>query len=136
VRKLGELPGLTRKISNKQNNSRTTWSIKIKITKKHVSLCIKTIRKTKITFHYNITERQLLRVMPPAKKLTGSTGSFASTFRNAVRQYCLSFRYGTNNCRCSSIVGHGHILVNQNKVDIPSYSCSVKISFLLKIKSF
>jgi small subunit ribosomal protein S4 len=24
------------------------------------------------------------------------------------------------------LVGHGHILVNQAKVDIPSYSCSVK----------
>jgi small subunit ribosomal protein S4 len=33
------------------------------------------------------------------------------------------------------LVGHGHILVNQAKVDIPSYSCSVK-DISIKIKSF
>jgi small subunit ribosomal protein S4 len=32
------------------------------------------------------------------------------------------------------LVGHGHILVNQAKVDIPSYSCSVKDIISIKIK--
>jgi small subunit ribosomal protein S4 len=34
------------------------------------------------------------------------------------------------------LVGHGHILVNQAKVDIPSYSCSVKDIISIKKKSF
>jgi small subunit ribosomal protein S4 len=33
------------------------------------------------------------------------------------------------------LVGHGHILVNQAKVDIPSYSCSVKDIISIKIKA-
>jgi hypothetical protein len=44
---------------------------------------------------------------------------------NAIRQHCLSWN-GTDNCAARQLVGHGHILVNQAKVDIPSYSCSVK----------
>jgi small subunit ribosomal protein S4 len=68
------LPGLTRKVSNKPNNSRTTWTIAIKISKKYVPLCIKTVRKAKLRFNYNITERQLLRYVIQAKKSTGSTG--------------------------------------------------------------
>jgi small subunit ribosomal protein S4 len=32
------------------------------------------------------------------------------------------------------LVGHGHILVNQAKVDIPSYSCSVKDIISIKNK--
>jgi small subunit ribosomal protein S4 len=39
-----------------------------------MSPCIKTVRKAKLRFNYNITERQLLRYVIQAKKSTGSTG--------------------------------------------------------------
>jgi small subunit ribosomal protein S4 len=51
-----------------------------------------------------------------------------------MRQHCLPSWNGTTIVAARQLVGHGHILVNQAKVDIPSYSCSVKDIFLLKIK--
>jgi small subunit ribosomal protein S4 len=48
--------------------------LRSKLVKKYVPLCIKTVRKAKLRFNYNITERQLLRYVIQAKKSTGSTG--------------------------------------------------------------
>jgi small subunit ribosomal protein S4 len=108
VRKLGELPGLTRKISNNKILPGQHGQLRSKLLKNMSPYALRLLEKQKLRFN-NITERQLLRCyVLNQKKIMVQLVSFASTFRNAVRQYCLSFRYGTN-CRCSSIVGHGHI---------------------------
>jgi small subunit ribosomal protein S4 len=96
-----------------------------------MSLCIKTVRKAKLRFNYNITGVNYYVML--FKKSTGSTGEVLLELLE-MRLDNIVYRLGMapTIVAARQLVGHGHILVNQAKVDIPSYSCSVKILFLLK----
>jgi small subunit ribosomal protein S4 len=86
------------------------------------------LEKQKLRFNYNITERQLLRYVIQAKKSTGSTGEVLLELLE-MRLDNIVYRLGMapTIVAARQLVGHGHILVNQAKVDIPSYSCSKDI---------
>ncbi len=78
--------------------------------------------KQKMRFTYGLGERQLQRVYVAASKLKGLHGEnmfklLESRLDNIV------FRMGMANSRngARQFVNHGHVLVNGNKVDIPSY---------------
>jgi small subunit ribosomal protein S4 len=135
VRKLGELPGLTRKISNKQNTPGQHGQLRSKLLKNMSPYALRLLEKQKLRFNYNITERQLLRYVTQAKKLTGSTGEVLLQLLE-MRLDNIVYRLGMapTIVAARQLVGHGHILVNQNKVDIPSYSCSVKDIISIKDK--
>ena len=135
VRKLGELPGLTRKVSNKQNTPGQHGQLRSKLLKNMSPYALRLLEKQKLRFNYNITERQLLRYVTQAKKLTGSTGEVLLQLLE-MRLDNIVYRLGMapTIVAARQLVGHGHILVNQNKVDIPSYSCSVKDIISIKDK--
>jgi predicted rRNA methylase YqxC with S4 and FtsJ domains len=61
-------------------------------------------------------------------------GEVLLELRNAIRQHCLPSWNAPTIVAARQLVGHGHILVNQAKVDIPSYSCSVKDIISIKNK--
>jgi len=79
--------------------------------------------KQKMRFMYGLTEKQFRRTFDKASKMAGITGEnffklLESRLDNVV------YRMGLANTRrgARQLVNHGHILVNGNKVDIPSYS--------------
>lgn len=135
VRKLGDLPGLTRKISKKVHTPGQHGQLRSKLLKNMSPYALRLLEKQKLRFNYNITERQLLRYVKQAKKLNGSTGQLLLELLE-MRLDNIVYRLGMapTIVAARQLVGHGHILVNQAKVDIPSYSCEVKDVISIKDK--
>jgi small subunit ribosomal protein S4 len=78
--------------------------------------------KQKVRFMYGLTERQFKKTFVEAGKLKGVHGEDFLKFLES-RLDNLVYRLGFSSTRkgARQIVNHGHILVNGNKVDIPSY---------------
>ncbi|MDD2625823.1 MAG: 30S ribosomal protein S4 [Tenericutes bacterium] len=86
---------------------------------------IQLTEKQKMRFTYGLGERQLQRVYVSASKMKGIHGE--NMFRILEsRLDNIVFRMGMANTRSGArqLVNHGHVLVNGNKVDIPSYQVS------------
>ncbi|AHI54093.1 30S ribosomal protein S4 [Spiroplasma sabaudiense Ar-1343] len=89
--------------------------------------------KQKVKFMYGLTERQFRNTYARAKGMHGITGTnflqqLESRLDNIVYRLSLSMtRQGAR-----QLVNHGHILVNDKKVDIPSYN--VKVGDVIKLK--
>ena len=117
VRRLGELPGLTRKVvvTKKQN-----------LKKKSSQYGIRLETKQKLRFHYGVTEKQLVRYVKRARSLDGSTGKLLLKLLE-MRLDNIIFRVGLAPTIPASrqMINHGHILVNSHKMSIPSYQCKL-----------
>jgi small subunit ribosomal protein S4 len=128
VRRLGLLPGLTRK--NIKNRTKTPGQHgKIVLTKaKRSSLSDdyreRLLEKQKLRFNYGVTEKQLISYFKEAKRRIGSTGSLLLELLEA-RLDCIVYRLGFAPTipAARQIVNHGHVLINNKSVDIPSFIC-------------
>jgi small subunit ribosomal protein S4 len=122
VRRLGELPGLTRKLSKKENSPGQHGSSVAN--QKSSQYSIRLREKQKLRYNYGITERQLLNYMKKARKAKGSSGEILLKLLE-MRLDNIIFRLGMapTVVAARQLVSHGHILVNQSSVDIPSYVC-------------
>jgi small subunit ribosomal protein S4 len=136
VRRLGELPGLSRKITNRQNPPGQHGKTKKK--KKPSQYSIRLQEKQKLRFNYGITELQLISYIRKAKTIKGSTGEvllqlLEMRLDNVL--FCLGITPTIAAAR--QLINHGHILINSKKVTIPSYQCKLKdeISISEKKKS-
>ena len=78
--------------------------------------------KQKVRHMYGVNERQFRNTFESAKKCDGVTGA-AFLFLLESRLDNIVYRMGLSRTRSGSrqLVNHGHILVDGNKVDIPSY---------------
>ena len=92
------------------------------------------IEKQKIRFSYGLTERQLSNYVKKASHIKGAGTAekfyeeLESRLDNAI------YRMGLSNSRRAArqMVSHGHFIVNNHKVTIPS--CEVKIGDIIKIR--
>jgi small subunit ribosomal protein S4 len=92
------------------------------------------IEKQKIRFSYGISERQLSNYVKKATQIKGAGTAvkfyedLESRLDNAV------YRMGLSNSRRGSrqMVSHGHFIVNDKRVTIPSYE--VKVGDIIKIR--
>lgn len=137
VRKLGQLPGLTTKTPQKDiliTPGEHGQPLK-KVLKKKSPYGLRLLEKQKLRFNYNITERQLIRYVKQAKQLTGSTGELLLTILE-MRLDSIVYRLGMapTIVAARQLVSHGHILVNKEKVNIPSYPCKLKEIISVKEK--
>ena len=89
--------------------------------------------KQKIRFTYGLNERQLRRTFDLAGKMKGQHGENFLKLLEA-RLDNVVYRMGIASTRAAArqVVNHGHILVNNNKVNIPSYS--VKPGDVISVK--
>ena len=92
--------------------------------------------KQKVKFIYGMLEKQFRRYYEISTKMPGIAGEnllqlLESRLDNVI------FRLGLSNTRRESrqMVNHGHVLVNGNRVDIPSYRVKVGDVITLKEKS-
>ena len=120
VRRLGELPGLTRKTTRRNSRPGQHGDQP----RKPSEYAIRLEEKQKLRFNYGLTEKQLLRYVKDAKRIKGSTG-VALLQLLEMRLDNIVFRLGMAPTipAARQIVNHGHICVNGKRVSIPSYQC-------------
>ncbi|MGB3264497.1 MAG: 30S ribosomal protein S4 [Microcoleus sp.] len=120
VRRLKELPGLTRKTPRRDYPPGQHGQSRKKLSEYAVRLQ----EKQKLRFNYGVTERQLLRYVRKARRATGSTGQVLLQFLE-MRLDNTVFRMGMAPTIPSArqLVNHGHITVNDREVNIASYQC-------------
>lgn len=120
VRRLGDLPGLTRKTPRRAYPPGQHGQAR----KKRSEYAIRLEEKQKLRFNYGISEKQLLRYVRRARRATGSTGQ-ALLQMLEMRLDNTVFRLGMAGTipGARQLVNHGHVTVNGKVVDIPSYQC-------------
>ncbi len=119
IRRLGALPGLTRKTPKSGSNLKKKFH-----SGKKEQYRIRLQEKQKLRFHYGLTERQLLRYVHIAGKAKRSTGQVLLQLLE-MRLDNILFRLGMASTipQARQLVNHRHVLVNGRIVDIPSYRC-------------
>jgi small subunit ribosomal protein S4 len=120
VRRLGDLPGLTRKSARRSYPPGQHGQAR----KKRSEYAIRLEEKQKLRFNYGISEKQLLRYVRKARRATGSTGQALLQLLE-MRLDNTVFRLGMAGTipAARQLVNHGHVLVNGRVVDIASYQC-------------
>lgn len=139
IRRLGLLPGLTRK-STKNRTKTPGQHGKVLFSKsKRTSLSDdyrnRLFEKQKVRFNYGITEKQLVAYYHEAKRQSGSTGLVLLELIEG-RLDCVLYRLGFAPTipAARQIVNHGHVLVNQKPVNIASFHCQPNDLITMKEK--
>ena len=78
--------------------------------------------KQKLVFVYNVRERQLRRYYRQADRMAGATGdNLISLLERRLDNLVYRAGFAATVWAARQIVGHGHVLVNGQRVDLPSY---------------
>lgn len=122
-RRLGTLPGLTIKKSNKLNrpgkegNSGGGG-------KKLTEYGIRLEEKQKLKFNYGLTEKQLFRYIKEARRRKGVTGIILlQLLEMRLDTICFALGFAKSIAQARQLVNHGHITVNKKVVSIASFQC-------------
>jgi small subunit ribosomal protein S4 len=120
VRRLGELPGLSRKTPRKAYPPGQHGQAR----KKKTEYAIRLEEKQKLRFNYGVSEKQLIRYVKKARRAGGSTGLVILQLLE-MRLDNTIFRLGFAPTIPSArqLVNHGHITINGRVLDIASYQC-------------
>ena len=120
VRRLGDLPGLTRKNARKAYPPGQHGQSR----RKRSEYAIRLEEKQKLRFNYGVTEKQLVRYVRKARRVAGSTGQTLLELLE-MRLDNTIFRLGMAGTipAARQLVNHGHITVNDRVVDVASYQC-------------
>ncbi|MEQ9238490.1 30S ribosomal protein S4 [Coleofasciculus sp. E2-BRE-01] len=120
VRRLGDLPGLTRKSPRRSYPPGQHGQAR----RKRSEYAIRLEEKQKLRYNYGVTEKQLLRYVRKARRATGSTGQALLELLE-MRLDNTVFRLGMAGTipGARQLVNHGHVMVNGREVNIASYQC-------------
>lgn len=78
--------------------------------------------KQKLRYQYGLLEKQFRRLFEEAARTRGITGEiFLQLLEQRLDNVLFRFGYGQTRPAARQFVGHGHILVNGQRVDIPSF---------------
>jgi len=132
VRRLGELPGLTQKNCTRdfppgQHGPKKRGGGNQKGKESQYAVRLK--EKQKLRFNYGISERQLISYVREARRRKGSTGEILLQLLE-MRLDNIVFRLGFAPTipAARQLISHGHILINNHRVNIPSYICKINDS--------
>lgn len=79
--------------------------------------------KQKARYSYGVLERQFRRTFAEAEKTTGMTGeTLAQLLERRLDNTVYRLGYSESRSQARQLVGHGHVMVNGHKVDIPSFT--------------
>lgn len=131
VRRIGILPGLTKKVCKKKMFPGPGL---VSSTKKSSLYNVRLKEKQKLRFNYGINERQLLNYVKLSRSKKGSSGRILLGLLE-MRLDNIVFRIGFASTiyAARQLVNHGHITVDSRIVNIPSFICRPNI--LLKVKT-
>jgi len=120
VRRLGELPGLSRKAPRKAYPPGQHGQAR----KKKSEYAVRLEEKQKLRFNYGLTEKQLLRYVKKARRAGGSTGLvILQLLEMRLDNTVFRLGFGPTIPSARQLVNHGHIMVNGRLVSVPSYQC-------------
>lgn len=78
--------------------------------------------KQKAKFIYGVLEKQFRRTFEKAEKMQGVTGeNLLVLLERRLDNVAFAMGFGETRRQAKQLVGHGHILVNGKRVDVPSY---------------
>ena len=139
IRRLGELPGLTQKICTRdfppgQHGPKKKSGGNQKSKESQYAVRLK--EKQKLRFNYGISERQLISYVREARRRKGSTGEILLQLLE-MRLDNIVFRLGfaSTIAAARQLISHGHVVVNQHRVTIPSYICKLNDSISVSSNS-
>ncbi len=120
IRRLGELPGLTRKNARRAYPPGEHGQAR----RKRSEYAIRLEEKQKLRYNYGVTEKQLISYVRKARRATGSTGQSLLQLLE-MRLDNTVFRLGMAGTipGARQLVSHGHVTVNGRVLNIPSYQC-------------
>nr|YP_010537650.1 ribosomal protein S4 [Tenuicylindrus belgicus]UYC31567.1 ribosomal protein S4 [Tenuicylindrus belgicus] len=131
TRKLGNLPGLTQKRSNKL---KTPGEHGKKFEeKKSTEYGTRLEEKQKLKFNYGLTEKQLFSYVKEARRRQGVTGLvLLQLLEMRLDTICFNLGFGNTIAQARQLVNHGHITVNGTSIDIPSFQCRINDQISVK----
>ena len=120
TRRLGELPGLTRKSARRSYPPGQHGQNR----RKRSEYAIRLEEKQKLRFNYGVSEKQLIGYVRKARRATGSTGQALLQLLE-MRLDNTVFRLGMAGTipGARQLVNHSHVTVNGRVVNIASYQC-------------
>ena len=134
TRRLGTLPGLTSKKSNKLNRPGKDGNANADTGKKLTEYGIRLEEKQKLKFNYGLTEGQLYRYVKEARRRKGVTGLILlQLLEMRLDTICFSLGFSKTIAQARQLVNHGHITVNNEVVSIPSFQC--RLNDIISIKN-
>jgi small subunit ribosomal protein S4 len=90
--------------------------------------------KQKAKRQYNLLEKQFRLTFDRAKRETGNTGeNFLKLLEQRFDNVIYRLGWASSRKEARQLVNHGHFVINDHKVDIPSYQ--VRTGEVIKIKS-
>ncbi|OIP67745.1 MAG: 30S ribosomal protein S4 [Oscillatoriales cyanobacterium CG2_30_40_61] len=120
VRRLGDLPGLTRKSPRKAYPPGQHGQAR----RKRSEYAVRLEEKQKLRYNYGVSERQLLRYVRKARRAAGSTGQvLLQTLEMRLDNTIFRLGMAPTIPAARQLVSHGHVTVNGHRVNIPSYQC-------------
>ena len=127
IRKLGPLPGLTNKSVTKpippgeHGPSKSLKKSKISDYNKRLQ------EKQKVRYNYGLTEKQLFNYIKEARRLSGETGlNLIKLLEMRLDNIVYKLNLAKSISAARQFVTHGHIKVNNKRVNVPSFSCKPK----------
>lgn len=83
--------------------------------------------KQRLRYNYGITEKQLVKYVRQAKKMKESTGQvLLQLLEMRLDNIVFRLNMAPTICAARQLISHGHIHVNNKKVNIASYMCKPK----------
>src|SRR5210317_368764 len=135
-RRLGILPGLTTKKSNKINRPGKDGNANGDTNKKLTEYGIRLEEKQKLKFNYGLTEGQLYRYVKEARRRQGVTGLILlQLLEMRLDTLCFTLGFAKSIAQARQLVNHGHITVNKKVVSIPSFQCRLNDVIGIKEKT-
>ena len=123
-RRLGILPGLTTKKSNKINRPGKDGNVNADTGKKLTEYGVRLEEKQKLKFNYGLSESQLFRYVKEARRRQGVTGLILlQLLEMRLDTLCFTLGFAKSMSQARQLVNHGHITVNKKVVSIPSFQC-------------
>ncbi len=94
------------------------------------------MEKQRLRLQYNVSEKQMGNYYKKATAITGNTADILiSLLETRLDALVMRAGFARTIYAARQFVGHGHILVNGKKVDIPSYQVKPGDEFSIKEKS-
>lgn len=135
-RRLGLLPGLTTKKSNKINRPGKDGNANADTGKKLTEYGVRLEEKQKLKFNYGLTESQLFKYVKEARRRQGVTGLILlQLLEMRLDTLCFTLGFGKTIAEARQLVNHGHITVNKKVVTIPSFQCRLNDIISVKDKT-
>ena len=126
TRRLGTLPGLTNKQSKKKDRPGQHGKKDDRNNKKVTEYGLRLEEKQKLKFNYGITENQLFRYIKEARRRKGVTGLILlQLLEMRLDTICFTLGFAPTIASARQLVSHGHITLNGEILNIPSFQCRI-----------